>query len=177
MSVLSIISSIIKEIKSPAFKIESDDEDPKTGLIFFWVKIENKSVHPMKKDPIELLREARSKNCFSKKDYDWIIDVMLENQKRLIENKFKKNFSLIKHQFSEQLEEPLVVYKDLTNKIYIKPAKEIYSSIEKLKKFNSEDSACIGNIVGSHEAEQEYRLRNQCKNSNVIKFDTSLLSR
>ncbi|HDV5941067.1 TPA: hypothetical protein ACS2XB_002217 [Legionella pneumophila] len=104
MSVLSIISSIIKEIKSPAFKIESDDEDPKTGLIFFWVKIENKSVHPMKKDPIELLREARSKNCFSKKDYDWIIDVMLENQKRLIENKFKKNFSLIKHQFSEQLE-------------------------------------------------------------------------
>ncbi|HDV5785716.1 TPA: hypothetical protein RJD83_002694 [Legionella pneumophila] len=175
MSLLSIISSIIKEIKSPAFKIESDDEDPKTGLIFFWVKIENKSVHPMKKDPIELLREARSKNCFSKKDYDWIIDVMLENQKRLIENKFKKKFSLIKHQFSEQLEEPLVVYKDLTNKIYIKTAKEIYSSIEKLKKFNSEDSACIGNIVGSHEAEQEYRLRNQCKNSNVIKFDTSLL--
>ena len=177
MSVFSIISSIIKEMKAPAFKIESDEADPKTGLIFFWVRIENKSVHPMKKDPIELIREARSKNCFSEKDYDWIIDVMLENQKILIENKHKKQFSLIKHQFSEQLEEPLVVYKDIENKIFIKPAKEIYSSIEKLKKFSSEDSACIGNIVGSHEAEQEYKLRNQCKKSNVIKFDTSLLSR
>lgn len=166
----------MKEIKSPAFKIESYDEDTETGLIFFWVKIENKSVRPVKKDPIELLREARAKNCFSEKDHDWIIDVMLENQKRLIENKYKKNYSIIKHQFSEQLEEPLVVYKDLNSKIYIKPAKEIYSSIEKLRKFNSEDSACIGNIVGGHEAEQECRLRNKNKKSNVIKFDTSLLS-
>lgn len=90
MSVLNIISSIVKELKSPAFKIESYDEDPETRLIFFWVKIESKNVHPVKKDPIELLREARSKNCFSERDYDWIIDVMLENQKRLIENKFKK---------------------------------------------------------------------------------------
>lgn len=81
----------MKEINSPAFKIESSDEDPVTGLIFFWVKVQGKSVRPVKKDPIELLREARAKNCFSEKDYDWIIDMMLENQKRLIENKFKKN--------------------------------------------------------------------------------------
>lgn len=177
MKILNIISSVVKEIRSPAFKIVSDDEDPNTGLKFFWVKIENKSVHPMKKDPIDLLREARAKNCFSKIDYDWIIDVLLDNQKILVEKKFKKSCSLIKHQFSEQLEEPLVIYKDSNNKIYIKPAKEIYSSIEKLKKFNSEDSACIGNIVGSHETEQELKLRKNHKNNNVIKFDTSLLSR
>lgn len=176
MSLLKIISSLVKETKSHAFKIESDENDPESGLIFFWVTIQNKSVHPVKKDPIELLREARSKNYFSKEDYDWIIDVMLENQKRLIENKFKKTYSLINHQFSEQLEEPLVVYRDSQNKIFIKPAKEVYSTIDKIRKFNSEDSACIGNIVGSHEAEQECKLRNQFKNSNIIKFDTSLVS-
>lgn len=170
------IFSILKDVNSPAFKIESSNEDPETGLIFFWVKIQDKCVHPVKKDPIELLRDTRSKNCFSDKDHDWIIDVMLENQKRLTENKFKKNYSLIKHQFSEQLEEPLVVYNDSNNKIYIKPAKEIYSNVDSLKKFCSEDTACIGNIVGSHEAEQEYKLRNLYKNSNVIKFDISLSS-
>jgi hypothetical protein len=174
MLVFNIISSIMK--KSPAFKIDSVSEDPETRLIFFWIKIESKSVPPVKKDPIELLRDARSKNCFSDEDYDWIITVMLENQKRLIENKFKKNYFLIKHQFSEQLNEPLIVYNDLSNKIFIKPAKEIYSNIESLNKFNSQDSACIGNLVGSHETESEYKLRNQHKSSNVVKFDTSLLS-
>ena len=162
-------------MKSPAFKIVSVDEDQETKLIFFWVKVQHKCVHPVRKDPIELLREARSKNCFSDKDYDWIIDVLLENQKRLIENKFKQKYSLIKHQFSDQLEEPLIVYSDMNNKIYVKPAKEIYSCVEKLKKFSSQDSACIGSIVGSHEAEQESKFRKQHKN-NIVKFDISLLS-
>ena len=82
----------------------------------------------------------------------------------------------MKHQFSEQLKEPLVVFSDSKNKIYIKPAKEIYNDLDYIKKFSSEDSACIGNIVGSHEAEQEYKLRTHYKSNKVIKFDTSLLS-
>lgn len=146
-------------------------------LYHFWVKIQNKCVHPVKKDPIELLKDSRATNCFSEKDHAWIIEITLENQKRLIENKFKKSLFLVNHQFSEQMEEPLIVYKDADNRLYIKPAKEIYSNIEKLKLFSSEDCACIGNLVGSHETEQELqlKLKYQQKN-NVVKFDTSSLS-
>ena len=50
---------------------------------------------------------------------------MLENQKIILENKYLKKHRLIKHQFSEQLAQPLIVYSDLNNKIHIKPAKEI----------------------------------------------------
>ncbi len=146
MSILNKISSIIKDIKSHAFEIESVDEDSTTGLLFFWVKIEGKCTPPLKKDPITLLQEARSNKYFSDKDFDWILDIMLENQKRIIEKKYKKKYSLINHQFSEQLEEPLIVFSDLNNKIYIKQAKEVYSDIDRIKNFSSEDSACIGNI-------------------------------
>lgn len=101
----------------------------------------------------------------------------MKTKRDLSKINLKKINSLIKHQFSEQLEEPLVVYKDLLhNKIHIKPAKEIYSTIDNLRKFSSEDSACIGNIVGSHEAEIEHKLREKLKKNNVIMFDTSLLS-
>lgn len=174
MSVLSRFFSIIKEIKSHAFEIESVDKDDSTGLLFFWVKVGGKCTPPLRKDPISLLKEGSK--YFSKEDFDWIIDTVLENQKRIIEQKYKKKHSLIKHQFSEQLEEALIVYSDLRNKIYIKPASEIYSDIEKLKKFSSEDSACIGNIVGCCEAEKGHRLREERKANNVIKFDISRLS-
>ncbi|MCC5014299.1 MULTISPECIES: hypothetical protein [Legionella] len=170
------ISSYFKELRIPSFKIESENVDPETGLIYFWIQLHGKCTPLLKKDPIELLREARAKNFFSEDDYDRIIAALLENQKRLIEFKYKKKFHLIKHQFSEQLEQPLIVYNDSTNKIYIKPAKEIYSNIESLRMFSSEDSACIGNIVGSHETEQEFRIRKEAKKENVIKFDTLLLT-
>lgn len=168
--------SIIREIRAPAFKIDSEDEEADTGLIVFWISIKGKYSPPICKDPIDLLKESRSNNCFSEEDFNWIIASALENQKRIIENKLKKKFSLIKHQFSGQLEEPLVVFKDYKNQIYIKPAKEMYYCLDNIKQFSSEDSACIGNIIGSYETEQEYKNKKVAKKTNVIRFDTSLLS-
>lgn len=169
---LSRIYSIIKNNKFYSFKIDGTYEDKSSRLISFWVMINGKCTPPIKKDPIELIKEARSSHHFSESDFNEILDALLENQKRLIENKFRKKLSLIKHQFSEQLKEPLVVYNDLINQqIYIKPAKEIYSNIDMLRQFSSEDSACIGNIVGCHEAESENNLRNKKNKNNVIKFD------
>ncbi|HEK3886312.1 TPA: hypothetical protein SM062_003214, partial [Legionella pneumophila] len=141
------------------------------------VKIVGKCTLPILKDPLILLKESGSKSHFSEDDFNWILATILENQKRIIEKKYKKRFLLIKHQFSEQLEEPLIVYKDqLTNQIYIKPAKEIYSNIEKLKQFSSEDSACIGNIVGCNETEKDYKFCREHKKDNLIRFDISSLT-
>lgn len=166
----------MKRVRTNAFEIDSVAEDESSGLMFFWVKLVGKCTPPLRKDPLELLKEITFKNSFSNEDYNWIVDALLENQKRLIEIKYKKKYSLIKHQFSEQLEEPLVIYTDLDKKIYIKPAKEIYSNRESINKFSSNDSACIGNIVGGYQIEKEYKLRTENKINNVIKFDTSQLS-
>ncbi|WP_058463077.1 hypothetical protein [Legionella adelaidensis] len=176
--VFSLLSSIFKEIKSSAFIIESLDEDPKSGLFFFWVKVKNKSLQPIRKDPLELLREIRSRNCFSSKDYDWIINILLENQKRLTEKKHQKPFSFIKHQYSEHLNETLIVFRDSNNKIHVKKAKEIYFDSSNLKKFNSVDCACIGYIVGTHDIEQDFKLKTNQKinKQSKIKCDISLLS-
>ncbi|CAM4448755.1 MAG: hypothetical protein LEGION0403_FIIPPAGN_02254 [Legionella sp.] len=168
---------LINEIKSQNLEITSEDEDAESGLIYLSVKIAGKCTPPIPKDPLILLKESGSKNHFSKEHFAWALDTMLENQKRIIERKYKKQFSLINHQFSEQLEEPLIVYQDqLTNQISIKPAKEIYYNIEKLKQFNSEDSACIGNIVGCNEAEKDYKFCREHKKNNVVKFDISSLT-
>jgi hypothetical protein len=171
MSVLKKMSFIMRELGSLAFQIESCDEDTATGLLYFWVKIVGKCTPPIKIDPIDLLKEARSNKQFSEADFNWAMDSMLENQKRIIERKYKNTYALIKHQFSEQLEEPLIVYSDRFKKIHIQPAKEVHCNIEKIKKFSSEDSACIGYIVGCYETEKEYKIRQKTKRPNTIKFD------
>ena len=174
MSILSEIYSVIKNNKSYSFKIDGTHEDNTSKLISFLVRLEGKCTPPIKKDPISLLKEGRAHNYFSEEDFNTILDALLENQKRLIESKYRKKLTLIKHQFSEQLNEPLVVYNDINNhQINIKPAKEIYSNIEMLRQFNSEDSACIGYIIGCHETENEYKFRNKDKPNNVLKFDSS----
>ena len=104
------IAMLINEVKSQNLEIESEKED-ETGLLYLSVKIAGKCTPPITKDPLILLKESGSKSHYSKKDFDWILDTILENQKRIIENKYKKQFSLIKHQFSDQLEEPLIVYR------------------------------------------------------------------
>jgi len=174
--ILNKIFFTINEIKSQSFEIISEKEDNASGLIYLSVKIAGKCTPPMFKDPLIILRESRSKALFSEEDHDWILATLLENQKRLIEKKYKKQLVLIKHQFSEQLDEPLIVYKDqTTEQIQIKPAKEIYYNLEKIRQFNSEDSACIGNIMGCYEAEKDYRLCKEKKTNNIIKFDISLV--
>lgn len=168
---------MINEIKSQNLEIISEEEDPESGLVYLLVKLSGKCTPPIPKDPLILLKESGSKRHFSKEHYEWALASMLENQKRIIEKKYKKPYSLINHQFSEQLEEPLIVYKDqLTNKISIKPAKEIYYNIEKLKQFSSEDSACIGNIVGCNEAEKDYKFCREHKKNNVVKLGISSLT-
>lgn len=175
--ILKKILLLINEIKSQNLEITSEEENNESGLIHLSVKIVGKCTLPITKDPLTLLKESGSKTHFSDKDFNWILATILENQKRIIEKKYKKKFTLIKHQFSEQLEEPLIVYKEqLTNQIYIKPAKEIYSNIEKIKQFNSEDSACIGNIVGCNETEKDYKFCQEHTKSNVFKFDISSLT-
>lgn len=175
MSIMNKIHSILKVTKSPALTI-TIDEDCKSNLLFFWVKIEGKCTPPLKRDPVDLLKECYGKNSFSKGDHNRIISTMLENQKRIIDSKYKKGFSLIKHQFSHQLEEPLIVFSDSTRQIHIKTAKEIYSNIKNLKRFSSEDSACIGYIIGCHETQKEIAYRNKNSETNVINFDISLAS-
>lgn len=167
---MGLLKKIFSVVKSHAFEIDSLEEDPITGQLFLWVKVEGKCIPPIKKDPLELLKEGRSSNAFSKEDYDWIIDAVLENQKRLSENKYKKKFTLIKHQFSEQLEEPFIVYSDVNRQIHIKPAKEIHSNVEDLKKFSSDDSACIGYIVGCYVTEKEFQYHREKKPNNIINF-------
>lgn len=177
MSIIDKITSIIKVIKTHAFELESVNKDGKTGLLYCMVKIGGKCVPSMRIDPLDLVKDGKIVKCISEDDFNKVIEALLENQKIIIENKYKKKYTLIKHQFSEQLEEPLVVYSDSLNKIYIKPAKDIYSALEKIKQFSSEDSACIGNIVGCSETEKEYKFRNANKlANNVIRFDNSVLS-
>jgi len=176
MRIFKKIFSIFTEIQSYAFQIESVGKDDNTGLLFFLVKIDGKCLPSFKKDPICLLKEERSSKNFSKQDFNLIISTMLENQKIIIEKKHQKKYILLKHQFSEQLEEPLIVYSDNINKIYIEPAKEVYANLTKIKNFNSEDSACIGHIVGCSETEKEHKYRDNKIHTNVVKFDTSPLS-
>lgn len=175
--ILKKIFLLINEIKSQNLEITSEEENKDSGLIYLSVKLSGKCTQPISKDPLVLFKESGSKNHFSEDDFNWILATILENQKRMIERKYKKKYKLIKHQFSEQLEEPLIVYQDqLTNQISIKPAKEIYSNIEKLKQFNPEDSACIGNIVGCNETEKDYKFCREHKKNNVVKFDISSLT-
>lgn len=175
--ILTKISMLIKEIKSQNLEIESENEDIDSGLIYLSVKISGKCAPGMSKDPLVLLRESGSKSHFVKEDFDWILDTILENQKRIIEKKYKKRYSLINHQFSEQLDEPLIVYMDIQNEqIEMKPAKEIYSNVAKLEQFNSVDSACIGNMVGCNEAEKDHNFCKENKKSNVVKFGISSLT-
>lgn len=166
------IRELFKRINTANFKIVSVDEDNQTGLILLSIGIEGKCAPVIPEDPLVILKESSPK-AFSKEDRDKIIDSVLENQKRLIENKYKNKLSLINHQFSEQLEEPLIVYKDFQGLIYLKPARDIYYNVDKLKLFHAEDSACIGNMVGHYEAEIESILKDKNKNerNNVVNFD------
>jgi hypothetical protein len=174
------IVSLLRRVTAQNLKIEYTEEDKTTGLVNLIVTIDGRCTPPIKREPFELLKEiSSSTQSFSAKDFNLIIHYMLENQKRITEKKHQKAYSLIKHQFSDQLEEPLVVFKDVkTDQIHIKAAKDIFANLEIIKKFNSEDSVCIGNLVGYYEAEKEFKRRQmQIHNSNnVIKFDTSLLS-
>ena len=165
---------LFNEIKYQNLEITSEEENIDTGLLYLSVKIVGKCISPVPKDPLILLGESGSKYIFSETDFNWILSTILENQKRLIEKKYRKKFTLIKHQFSEQLKEPLIVYKNhLTEQIKIKPAKEIYSNIDMLKQFSPEDSACIGNIVGCNETEKDLKICYELKQNNVFKFDIS----
>ncbi len=151
--------SIIERNKS--LKIESIEEDKETGLLYLVVKINGKCTPPISKDPCKLVFENSSENSnlFSKDDYSSIIGTMLENQKRIIEKKHKKNHLFIKHNFSEQTGEPLVFYQNIsTNQHHIKSAKEIFTDANLINNFNSQDSACIGNLVGCFEMEKELNL-------------------
>lgn len=177
VNVFKNLLSRIKKITSENLSIQSEEIDKKSGLIILIVKINGRCSPLIKKDPFELLREIGHKAAFSKKDFDLIIDSALKNQKKVTEMKYLKPYSLINHQFSGQLEEPLIVYKDITNdQVYIKAAKEIFSDIEIIRKFNAEDSICIGHIVGCHETERESKLCQAQKQevNNIINFDTSV---
>ena len=176
MSVITKIYSIIKEKKSSVFKIESVNEDLSTGLLVFLVKIEGKNPSVFKKDPRLLLSDCRSKNSFSDDDFNWIVDTVLENHKRIIEEKHHKKHYLLTHQYSDQLRESLIVYRDIENKIHMKRAKEIYSNIENIRNFSSEDSACIGNMVGYCDGEKDYISLQRKKRKNNKKTDVSKLS-
>ena len=172
MRILKKLFLFIKEIRSQKLKI-TVNEDKTSGLISMSIVFPYKSTPPIFKDPLDLLKESYPKVVFSEEDFSTILDSILENQKRIIEKKHKKECSIIKHQFSDQLDEPLVVYNEVgTNKIYIKPAREIYLNVKQLDRFNSNDSACIGNIVGCSETERDYKIRSKKTNkNNVIKFD------
>lgn len=160
MGIISTIFSFLKENAPNQFKIESVEEDLSSGLLYFLIKVEGKCAPLIKRNPLDLIKENSLPDLFSRDDFDLIVDSILENQKRIIENKYKNKFSLIKHQFSDKLQEPLIIYKDLrTKKTHIKTAKEIYSNINYIKEFNSEDSACIGNIMGCYETELEHEIR------------------
>lgn len=173
--------SFLKKFENQHLKIDSIVEDPEKELLFLIIRINGKCTPPMKKMPYELLMESNVKisSMFNQKDFNLLIQTMLENQKRVIKRKYKKNYLLIKHQYSEHTGEPLLVYQNTsTGQFYIKPAQEIFSDIDLIQNFDSRDSACIGNIVGSYEAEKELKNRSASNygSNNVIRFDNSVLT-
>jgi len=167
MNILKNFLCHIKKIKSEKLSICSEELNHSTGLLLLTVKINGKCTPPIKKDPLELLNEIGHEAVFSKNDFNWIINCVIKNQEKITETKYFAQYVLIKHQFSGELDEPFIVYKDiLTDQIYIKAAKEIFSNIKMIGKFNSEDSICIGHIVGTYEAEMEYQFRQKCTKEN-----------
>ena len=88
-------------------------------------------------------------------------------------------YELINHRFSELNNEPLIVYKNLlTDQYYMKSAKEVFTTIHLIQQFDSQDCACIGNIVGSYETEKELKSHKIIaieKINNIIKLDNSVL--
>jgi len=173
--------SFFKKIENQHLKIDSIVEDPEKGLLFLIIRINGKCTPPIKKMPYELLMEGNVKisSMFTQKDFNLLIQTMLENQKRVIKRKYKKNYLLIKHQYSEHIGEPLLIYQNTsTGQFYIKPAQEIFSDIDLIQNFDSRDSACIGNIVGAYEVEIELKNRaisNHENMNNVIRSDNSVL--
>lgn len=122
------------------------------------IKIDGKFTPPISKDTCKFILENSRGNpsLLSEEDFSSAIKAMLENQKRIIERKYKKNYLFIKYKFSEITGEPLLFYKNIsTNQHYIKNAKEIFSDISLINHFDSKDRACIGNIVGCFEIEKE----------------------
>ena len=172
MIILNKLLSFINEIRSQKLKINVC-EDEINGLVCISIQFPYKSTPPIFKDPLDLAKESYSTSMISETDFSIIMDSILENQKRIIEKKYKKKCRIVKHQFSDQLNEPLVIYKELsTNKTHIKPAREIYSSLKQINEFDSQDSACIGNLVGCSETEKEYRQRfNSKKKDSIVKLD------
>ncbi|QBS13519.1 hypothetical protein [Legionella geestiana] len=176
MLILKKILEIIKRKNDFAFSIVDEVLDEESRHVSFNVRLEGKCLSPVQKNAIDLLKIARDKTIFSDDDYDKILMAVIDNQRKITEKKYQSQYSLINHRFSEQLEAPLVVYMDDKNKLHIKLAKEVYSNIEILRKFKAEDSACIGSIVGYHDAEQEFKMRNSVKRNNVITLDRRVRS-
>lgn len=167
--------SCYNEIKSQQIEILDAIEDSRTGLINLSVKFSGKCTGSMLKDPLSLLKEKELYSLFSSQDFKKVLDAILENQKKILSKKYKHRFVLIKHQFSEQLDQPLIVYKDIdTDQIYMKPACEIYSDITKLRQFNSEDSACIGYIMGCFETEKDYKFCSTVKKEKKLRSISQL---
>lgn len=139
-----------KDVSDNPLKIQSVHTDKKTGVAILSIQIAGKSAGEIKREPLDLLKENNKLNSFSKDDFNKIIDTLLKNHKALIEKKYKPNFILLRHQYSEHINESLLIYKDMTKEqVYIKPAKEVYANCSLIGKFDPLDALCIGYLVGA----------------------------
>ena len=144
--------SKIHEITTQNLKVDSVKIDSATGVSYLLISIQGKSSGVIRREPLDLIKENSLLTSFSKDDFDLVIDTLLKNQKRLIEDKYRPELALVRHQYSDQLNAPLLVYKEIKkNQLYIKPAQEVYADLSLMRRFSATDAVCIGHIVGSFE--------------------------
>ncbi|MCW8451909.1 hypothetical protein [Legionella quinlivanii] len=135
-------------LTEPTFKIESYSQDEE-GYHLLSIRLNGKSTGIIKRDPLDLINKADLKH-FSDTDAKIIINLLLENQKLRIRKKHRTILRLVRHQYSKDVEDFLITYRNIdTNALFIKTATQISQDLNLIKLFESQDSFCIGMLLGS----------------------------
>lgn len=171
----SYFKNSIRAVKeSSKFYIERIEFDHLNDNYKIALSLRGKAVYEAVVNPEDIIKDLLSSSPLTKKDRDKLLYVFKENIKRKIEKNHENKFSLIKHQFSNQLDEPLVVYKDRKNAVRIKPASEIYKNNELISGFSAEDATCIGYMFGFDSSDKFHKLKlskNHTSQAKVISIE------
>ncbi|HEM6962623.1 TPA: hypothetical protein U2K06_002819 [Legionella pneumophila] len=156
----SYFKNVIRLVKeSSKFYIERIEFDHLNDSYKIALSLRGKAVYEAVVNPEDIIKDLLSTSPLTKKDRDKLLYVFKENIKRKIEKKHENKFSLIKHHFSNQLDEPLVVYKDRNNAVRIIPASEIYKNNELISGFSAEDARCIGYMFGFDSSDKFHKSK------------------
>ncbi len=159
---LKKIRDFFYKLDQNKIKIESVKYDEFYDLNKISIRFYGKCSYDFLVDPIDLLIDSNKDRILSEDDFKTVLGILIENEKNKIIKKFKVKFKIVNHLFSKELDEPVIVYRDIEkDMLHTVLLKDLYIDVNMISKFDSNDVLLIGFIFGTFQTKKDiFFIRN-----------------